>query len=66
MLVLSTAFADTVVSSFRTILTGILVLSSFVPVVANSNNGTNSRTSISMVHTLSLNRVRFEDVFLIL
>ncbi len=51
------------VSDFRRGLAFIPTLVTFVPVLVGATNGKKDRSSIAIVHTLSLNSVRFNSVF---
>lgn len=63
---MDTAFAKVVVAKFRSGLSTVVILATFVPVLVSANKGSNDRTDIAVVHTLSLNRISLGSVFGIL
>jgi len=66
VLMLSATFTSTIISSFDSILSNIIILSSFIPMITGSGGNAGSQASVSVIRALSLGEIEFKSMFKVL
>ena len=66
VLMLSATFTSTIISSFDDVLSGVIILSSFIPMITGSGGNAGSQASVSVIRALSLGEVEFKAMFKVL
>ena len=63
---LSATFTSTIISSFDDVLSKIIILSSFIPMITGSGGNAGSQASVSVIRALSLGEIEFKSMFRVL
>ena len=66
VLMLSATFTSTIISSFDDVLSKIIILSSFIPMITGSGGNAGSQASVSVIRALSLGEIEFKSMFRVL
>ena len=66
VLMLSATFTSAIISSFDGILSNIIILSSFIPMITGSGGNAGSQASVSVIRALSLGEIEFRSMFKVL
>ncbi len=66
ILMLSATFTSTIISSFDVVLSNIIILSSFIPMITGSGGNAGSQASVSVIRALSLGEIEFKSIFKVL
>ena len=66
ILMLSATFTSTIISSFDSMLASVIILSSFIPMIAGSGGNAGSQASVSVIRALSLGEIEFKSMFTVL
>lgn len=66
VLMLSATFTSTIISSFDEVLSKLIILSSFIPMITGSGGNAGSQASVSVIRALSLGEIEFKSIFKVL
>lgn len=66
VLMLSATFTSTIISSFDAVLSRLIILSSFIPMITGSGGNAGSQASVSVIRALSLGEIGFTSIFRVL
>ena len=66
VLMLSATFTSTIISSFDDVLSKLIILSSFIPMITGSGGNAGSQASVSVIRALSLGEIEFKSMFKVL
>ncbi len=66
ILMLSATFTSTIISSFDAVLSQLIILSSFIPMITGSGGNAGSQASVSVIRALSLGEIEFKSMFKVL
>ena len=66
VLMLSATFTSTIITSFDGVLSKLIILSSFIPMITGSGGNAGSQASVSVIRALSLGEIEFKSIFKVL
>ncbi len=66
VLMLSATFTSTIITSFDGVLSKLIILSSFIPMITGSGGNAGSQASVSVIRALSLGEIEFKSMFKVL
>ena len=63
LLMISATFTGKIIQSYESALASTVVLTSFIPMLMDTGGNTGSQSSVTIIRSLSLNEIKFKDIF---
>ena len=63
LLMISATFTGKIIQSYESALASTVVLTSFIPMLMDTGGNAGSQSSVTIIRSLSLNEIKFKDIF---
>lgn len=63
LLMISATFTGKIIQSYETALASYVVLTSFIPMLMDTGGNAGSQSSVTIIRSLSLNEIKFKEIF---
>lgn len=63
LLMISATFTGKIIQSYETALASYVVLTSFIPMLIDTGGNAGSQSSVTIIRSLSLNEIKFKEIF---